>query len=220
MFDTMEIREIFPTPLWVVDLAPAIHLPLNARLIASIEKLTTPRPPIALGLTWQTDPFLHQLPEFADFVTLVRKAAKAAIDTMVVEHSGFEITGCWANINPRGSMNTAHTHPNNYLSGVYYLQIPEGAGVITFNDPRGAAGVVMPKQAGPSKYNANGYTLDAKPGRLVLFPAWLRHAVPINRSERERISMSFNIMFTGFTEMAKPLWRGRVARIEGAVDKT
>ena len=33
------------------------------------------------------------------------------------------ITGCWANINPPAAYHPTHNHPNNYLSGVYYVAV-------------------------------------------------------------------------------------------------
>src|SRR3546814_1269937 len=50
--------------------------------------------------------------------------------------SSFEVTGCWANINPQTGMNPAHMHPNNFLSGVYYVSLPGDTGEIVFSDPR------------------------------------------------------------------------------------
>jgi len=44
-------------------------------------------------------------------------------------------------------------------------------------------------------------------GTLLLFPAYLPHSVDANTSEAERISLSFNLMFSSFTEtLSKPLW--------------
>ena len=46
------------------------------------------------------------------------------------------------------------------------------------------------------------------PGRMVIFPSWLRHHVPSNEGSRERISISFNLMFTNFAETAAaPRWK-------------
>ena len=46
-----------------------------------------------------------------------------------------------------------------------------------------------------------------KPGTLVLFPAWLEHSVPPNGSAENRISLSFNVMFSRYGEtMTRPLW--------------
>jgi len=38
-------------------------------------------------------------------------------------------------------------------------------------------------------------------GTLLVFPAWLPHSVDANRSERARISISFNAMFTAFASI-------------------
>ena len=44
-------------------------------------------------------------------------------------------------------------------------------------------------------------------GTLLMFPSYLEHSVDTNVSGGERISISFNIMFTSFTEqLSKPLW--------------
>ena len=52
-------------------------------------------------------------------------------------------------------------------------------------------------------------TIPVQEGRLVLFPAWLSHAVPAHSADDVRISVSFNLMFSEFTErMTAPLWSG------------
>ena len=44
---------------------------------------------------------------------------------------------------------------------------------------------------------------------MLMFPAWLAHSVVPNPSEEVRISVSFNLMFTNFSEtMSAPLWHG------------
>jgi hypothetical protein len=44
-------------------------------------------------------------------------------------------------------------------------------------------------------------------GTLLVFPAYLQHSVDANARQEERISISFNIMFSDFTEnLSKPLW--------------
>jgi len=36
-------------------------------------------------------------------------------------------------------------------------------------------------------------------GRLLVFPAWLQHSVSASAAECERVSVSFNVMFTDYT---------------------
>jgi uncharacterized protein (TIGR02466 family) len=216
MFEKLSVQELFPTPVWICDLAEDSFRPLNRQLLQAIRELIEPRPPIEIGSTWQTDPVLHRLEPFAPFTGIVTTAARAALEFLGLGAPRFEITGCWGNINPKGGMNSSHTHPNNFLSGVYYVALPEGTGQIVFTDPRPQAGVMIPPTARYNKFVGNKITLDAKEGRLLLFPGWLLHSVPVNRSETERVSISFNIMFSDYTEaMSRPLWAAGTAPIRG-----
>jgi uncharacterized protein (TIGR02466 family) len=207
----MAIRECFPTPIWSIDLEPGHAARLNAKLKAEIDRLIEPRPSLQPGTNWQTDPILHELPEFAELTDLIMKAAGAAADILKLKSRQFAVTGCWANVNPPGGRNSAHTHPNNYLSGVYYVETPEGEGRIVFDDPRPQAFVMMPPVTQFTKFTGNNVNFEVKPGRLVLFPSWLQHSVPTNKSAGDRITIAFNLMFQDYVERASPpLWRGTV----------
>jgi hypothetical protein len=49
--------------------------------------------------------------------------------------------------------------------------------------------------------------VKVKDGTMLVFPAYLQHSVDASASEEERISISFNVMFSSFTEnLSKPLW--------------
>lgn len=210
MIQQSGVRQIFATPVWIVDLAPDHAAALNVRLLKEIEALMGVLPALAGGRTnWQTDPNLHRLPQFTEIVGLFEKAGRAAADYLKLKSKDFVVTGCWANFNPPGGHNPSHSHPNNYLSGVYYVSIPEGEGRIAFEDPRVQAQVMMPPVSELTPYNGNIVTFEAKPGRLLVFPAWLGHSVPINKSRHNRISMSFNLMFRNYAEdLSVPLWKG------------
>ena len=42
---------------------------------------------------------------------------------------------------------------------------------------------------------------------LLVFPAWLPHSVDANASERPRVSVSSNLMFSSYAErLGSPLW--------------
>jgi uncharacterized protein (TIGR02466 family) len=206
MIVKQEIEELFPTPLWVVDLAPAEAATFNAKLKAEIEKLIAPRPKVPTGSNWQTPQDLHKRPAFADLVTLIEKAARGVSRYLQVEQFPMIITGCWANINPPGTYHPTHNHPNNYLSGVYYVAVPPTGSHLVFQDPRPV--MIMPRVPKHSRVTANAAVSDVQPGRMVLFPAWLRHHVPTNEGTTERISIAFNLMFTNFAEtLASPMWK-------------
>lgn len=211
MFKSMSVSEIFPTPLWIVDLEPGAAGPLNEKLRDKIEELTHPRSDRGPGGTWQTDQLLHTLPEFADFSTIVKNAARGALEFLEVEYDQIEMTACWANINPTGAQHQMHHHPNNFLSCVYYVQSAGEGGEIEFADPRPGAEMLMPPVKKNTRFNRNIVMAEAREGRLVMFPSYLKHSVRVNRSATERISIACNLMFPDLgTKMAAPLWEGTV----------
>ena len=124
MIEKQEVQELFPTTVWIVDLKAAEAAPFNARLKAEIETIISPRPKVPAGSNWQTPQDLHTRPAFADFVKLVETAARGVARFLQVDQHPMTITGCWANINPPGAYHPTHNHPNNYLSGVYYVAVP------------------------------------------------------------------------------------------------
>jgi uncharacterized protein (TIGR02466 family) len=104
-----------------------------------------------------------------------------------------EMTTFWINIMGKFSHHSFHIHPLSAVSGTFYLQVPKGAGSITFEDPRLDALMASPPRKSDSKIqNKNHVHLKPKPGGLVLFESWLRHQVPANASDTDRISVSFN----------------------------
>jgi uncharacterized protein (TIGR02466 family) len=107
----------------------------------------------------------------------------------------------------RGASHRRHAHPNNFLSGVYYVRTPAGADTINFHDPRVQGAVIRPPVVELSAANTDQVVVRVCEGTLLMFPAWLEHSVDANASDEERISVSFNVMFSSFTEnLSKPLW--------------
>lgn len=210
MMEKSGVQNIFATPIWAAELAPDYAAALNQRLLAEIKALMGPQSPLTAGRSnWQTDPVLHRLPQFAEFVALVEGAARGAAEYLKLKSRDLVVTGCWANLNPPGAHNPSHNHPNNYLSGVYYVAAAEGATRIAFEDPRPQAQVMLPPVTEHTPYNGNVVMVEAKPGRLLLFPAWLGHFVPTNRSSEDRVSIAFNLMFRNYAEdISAPLWKG------------
>jgi len=209
MFKATQAVPLFPTMVWTHDLKPEVYEPMNKRMMAQLDAMLTPRPPLQTGQTWQTDQRLHELEAFADLVAIIETATNGVLDFLEVEHEGFQITGCWANVNPPGSPHSPHTHPNNYLSGVYYVQTTAGADSISFYDPRPMTNVIAPKIKKPNGHNLGRLEVRVPTGRLVIFPAWLQHGVAPNMSNQERVSISFDIMLSAFTEkISKPKWDG------------
>ena len=86
-----------------------------------------------------------------------------------------------------------HLHPLSFISGTYYVATPAGCPGIKFEDPRlDRFMAAPPRRAGAKAANRTHVTYPAEAGNVILFESWLRHEVPSNRVDAERISISFN----------------------------
>jgi uncharacterized protein (TIGR02466 family) len=114
----------------------------------------------------------------------------------------------WPNVNRFGDYHDLHNHPHCWLSGTYYVAVPEKAedlqgrkdrrpGSISFYDPRAQAN--MNAVAKDPQIEAE-YTLLPKPGTILLWPAFLHHFVHPNLSKDLRVSVSFNVVLKNATE--------------------
>jgi uncharacterized protein (TIGR02466 family) len=109
-----------------------------------------------------------------------------------------QLSGMWAVINKPQSTNNIHNHPFNYLSGVFYLQVPTDSGALVFHDPRPQAQVIAPpKKLDESIHTSYRVSWTPKPNDLIFFPSWLNHEVEINNSKEDRIVISFNLELNG-----------------------
>ena len=197
---------IFPTPFWQTSVDPNADDGLNKRLLEKIliEKI---RDPQASGKEkWHTRRDLHEDPDLAELNEIILSTARWALDSIAIKYKDIEITGLWGNVASPGASHNRHSHPNNYLSGVYYVQADKGANQITFHDPRPTTGLIRPPTIARTTETAEVTRLDVEPGDLILFPHWLVHSVDENESARERISIAFNIMFSDYMTMTKPMW--------------
>ena len=138
----------------------------------------------------------------------ILSTAKTVLRFLKVGYDAVEITGCWANINSTGASHAIHSHPNNFLSGVYYVQTQPGADTVNFHDPRPQTGIIRPPITELTAQNTDQVVVKASKGTLLMFPAYLWHSVARNESDELRISISFNLMFSLFAEnLSEPLWR-------------
>lgn len=202
-----EVIPMFPTLVWKVQLQRGVRDAIDSSVSPFITRLRMASPPLAAGRGWQSVQDLHTAKEFNDLVSCVNRAAAAVLRFLRIGHTAFEITACWATILAPGAEHRIHSHPNNYLSGVYYLRTRPGSDTINFHDPRSQAGIIRPPVTELTGENTDQVVVRVRDGTLLLFPSYLKHSVDSNSSGEERISISFNIIFSQFTEtLTRPLW--------------
>lgn len=107
--------------------------------------------------------------------------------------------GYWYNVNQKYNYNLNHSHVNCILSGVFYVDVPENCGdlVFTRNDSETSMlGFAALKDTQKNIFSPDfsvNYSVTPKTGQLIIFPSHLKHHVEQNLSDKERISLSFDI---------------------------
>ena len=107
-------------------------------------------------------------------------------------------TEMWAIINKKDDFNIIHTHPNSYLSAAYYVKAPKDCGQFTIENPHSISRHSYPALERKTDFNLKVEKIEIEEGDLLLFPAYLPHGVQENKSNDDRIVISFNININNF----------------------
>jgi uncharacterized protein (TIGR02466 family) len=205
----MKITNHFPTRIFTDKLEPDVASGLNKTLLDLVraDRMNDPG-----GLSrsnhrgqggWHSQTKLHQDPAYAELLDHIHRCG-----AYISEISGYDpryalqVTTMWSIINAPGASNLAHIHPGSLWSGVYYIQAPQNCGRIAFTDPRTAnvmdAPVYNSDKLRPSDTKTKIF-VNPEPGKILIFPGWLYHAVDPNMAietgpDAERVIISFNFV--------------------------
>jgi len=136
-----------------------------------------------------------RFPAFKDLIKVLDKHVAVFAKDLEFDLDGkkLKLEDIWINILPEGGIHTSHIHPHSVISGTTYIAVPEGASAIKFEDPRLAMMMAAPARAKDARAEMRSFNYVApQPGDILLWESWLRHEVPMNMAEDERISVSFN----------------------------
>ncbi|WP_136636904.1 TIGR02466 family protein [Pseudooceanicola onchidii] len=136
-----------------------------------------------------------RFPIFADVVKALDKHVAAFAETCQFDlgDKALVLEDLWINILPEGGTHSSHIHPHSVISGTTYVAMPDGASALKLEDPRLQMMMAAPtRRKGASEDLKPFIYIAPEPGEVLLWESWLRHEVPMNMSEDDRISVSFN----------------------------
>ena len=97
----------------------------------------------------------------------------------------------WATLLDRQGHQSAHIHPTGWLSGVYYVQVPE---VVSDGDPGHAGWIELghPPDHFPRPKTPGLRYFRPEPGMFLFFPSYVYHRTVPFDSETRRVSIAFD----------------------------
>ena len=191
----MKVDYVFPTPIGINSIDLDVCLRTSDLIKNLILENKTYSDPSKRCNTTQDN--LHTLDDFQPLCDIISKQVEFySAEVLKVEKDSLELTGMWSNIHKDGSKHHNHLHPNSFISGVVYLQIPkcELEGSILFKDPRQAKLMSMADFTGNSAISDISWWYKPVTGMILLFPSWLEHGTDqfVTDTDEVRISLSFN----------------------------
>ena len=136
-----------------------------------------------------------RFPIFADLVKILDHHVAEFVKDLEFDLDGraLVLEDLWINILPEGGTHSSHIHPHSVISGTTYVAMPGGASALKLEDPRLSRMMAAPTRAKTARAELQPF-IYVKPnvGDVLLWESWLRHEVPMNMADDERISVSFN----------------------------
>lgn len=191
--------ELWPTTL-LQRFLPG-HEQANPALAAVIEELETANRELTtdyLGANLLS----HEHPALQWLKDCVNKTAVDYLRRQGLDYPVDWTMHGWANVNRFGDYHDLHNHPHSYLSGTYYVEVPSkpaeagsrndlSPGAISFFDPRPQANMTAIR--GDAQISPQ-YSVQPRPGMILMWPSFLHHLVHPNLVRQRRISISFNLV--------------------------
>lgn len=124
-------------------------------------------------------------------------------EILMYSYEEYTFSQSWISHKTPGQFHTMHTHPNSLVSGVfYYGEEDPNIPAISFHRPVFGANVsyLSPHyqlDRRKSQYAWEKFSVNYAPGLLLLFPSYVLHSVPVNKSNKVRKSLAFNVMPKG-----------------------
>ena len=143
--------------------------------------------------TYNADQGIENNNDVAPFLNYINEKALEYLEKCGYDSSGIKLHAkIFVSEMRNGDSHNVHIHPNCILSGIMYLQTPEGSSPIVFSDVRSARRMMSLPKTNDTFINQTETAIFPKQGMLLMWESWLTHSVPKNHSTDGRITIVFN----------------------------
>lgn len=194
-----QILELFPKPVLATVLPEVLSKPVP--WFYEQEMLNEEVDSTNYGERSKNSYILNE-PECEELSRSILKIVDKFGETLGYNYDSYKFTQSWLSYKHPGQHHTLHSHPNSLISGVFYFgEYVEDTPAIKFHDNMFGvnASYISPSKVYDTreiKYAWSQFSINFEPGLLILFPSYLHHSVPINKTDKVRCSLAFNVVPT------------------------
>lgn len=192
-----EILELFPTPVFttMIPLEFSKVTPWLFKQEMLSEEVDSPN----YGERSKNSYILDE-PEAIDLKSYILDLTSQYGKLLGYDYESYRFGQSWVSYKHPGQHHTMHSHPNSLISGVFYFGEPtDKTPAIKFHKLEGGFNVSylspkLVKDKRELKYSQKEFSIEFTPGLLLLFPSYLHHSVPLNKTDKTRCSLAFNVV--------------------------
>ena len=107
----------------------------------------------------------------------------------------FKITTSWFTKSIKNNIGDFHNHGNNFYSGIYYIDVDDDTGDIEFSDFTPSSFDLNTTEFNID--NSKSWRVKPENDLIIFFPSEMYHKIHLNKSEKNRYSLAFNIFPVG-----------------------
>jgi uncharacterized protein (TIGR02466 family) len=192
-----KVYPLFPTPLYVCNYEKNLGDILN--YFDSIEMLETNA---GYGMISKNSYILDN-PICKELNIFIMDCFKDfATNVMRYRYNELQFAQSWLTYKKPGQIHKAHTHPNTLLAGVFYYDVQEGDAAICFSKEVKSFNRSYFEPSLEDDYQNHIFSQEEiyyvpKKNDFIIFPSWLTHGVPPNKTNRIRKALGVNALTKG-----------------------
>ena len=125
-----------------------------------------------------------------------------ATNIMRYRYEKLEFAQSWLTYKQPGMFHKSHTHPNTLLAGVFYYDVQPNDSAICFSKEVKSFNRSYLEPSLLNDYQQYPFSQEEiyftpKQNNFIIFPSWLSHGVPPNRTDRVRKALGVNALTKG-----------------------
>ena len=188
----MPIDHLFPTPIYYADAPGETREKILCEFMGKKDLISQTLEQDTWGdnisTTFHKENLIveHRLESLSQFVV---QSVCDFCDLLFKKQIKIFMDSSWVNYQGLHQFQERHNHIPSLISGVYYLKADGDEGDLRIFKPSDA--MYESDFAGGAYANA---PVSYKPteGRIIIFPGWVPHGVMYNKTDKTRISVTFN----------------------------
>jgi len=142
--------------------------------------------------------YLHKDPKYKIFYDWILECLRQVHFDLGVYSQRLDLTQCWSNRTLKGQNLHPHTHPNSFISGIYYLNSCSTPTQFAFESIWYNKWKHLPISLVRQESKLMTYVnVNSNAGDLVIFPSSILHRVDTHNTDEERYTISFNSFPSG-----------------------